>query len=275
MKNIITYSIKLLIVFFGATIMLSSCKYQKIADDAYPPQKIYMPAAVYGNFVINTVALPVGNVPTPGNTYRYLVDTIARQFIVPLGVYRSGINNDGAFTVNIAVNTDTITKLQAIAGKLPVGTLLLPSSEYSIVPSVEMKDGAEIAEFDLKVNLDSMLANFPGQKNYALGITISSAARATNPLLATTVVVIGTVMMKPTASFNAAVTSNVKVWNFTSTSLMTIGYRWNYGDGSATDTIAAPVHTYTTSGTYTVTLAALGITRHQNQSIATKVITVN
>ena len=274
MKNNITTSIKLLIVFIGASIIFFSCKYQEIVDNTYPSQKIYMPAAVYGNFVINTVALPVGNVPTPGSTYRYLVDTIARQFIVPLGVYRSGINNDGAFTVNIAINTDTITKLQAVAGKLPVGTLLLPSSEYSIVSSVDMKNGAEIAEFDLKINLDSMLVNFPG-KNYALGISISSPERATNPLLATTIVVIGTVMMKPTASFNAVVSSNVKVWNFTSTSLMTIGYKWNYGDGSPADTIKAPVHTYTASGTYTVTLSALGITRHQNQSIATKVITVN
>lgn len=274
MKNNVINSIKLLIVFVGTTIIFYSCKYQMIADDTFPPQKIYMPAAVYGNFVINTVALPVGSVPTPGSTYRYLVDTIARQFIVPLGVYRSGINNAGTFTVNIAVNTDTIAKLQAIPGKLPAGTLLLPSNEYSIVQSVEMKDGSEIAQFDLKVNLDSMLANFPG-KNYALGISISSADRPTNPLLATTIVVIGTVMMKPTSSFNAVVSSDVKVWNFTSTSLMTIGYKWNYGDGTPADTIKAPAHTYTASGTYTVTLTALGITRHQNQSIATKVITVN
>lgn len=274
MKNSITSSIKLLAVFLGAELMFTSCEYQKIADDTYPPQLIYMPAAVYGNFVINTVALPVGSVPTPGNAYRYVVDTLVREFIVPLGVYRSGVNNDGAFTVNIATNTDTITKLQAVAGMLPAGTLLLPSSEYSIVSSVEMKDGQEIAAFDLKINLDFLLTNYPG-KNYALGISVSSDSRPTNPKFATTIIVIGTDMMKPTASFDSAVTSDVKVWNFTTTSLMAIGYRWIYGDGSAGDTIKAPVHTFATSGTYTVTLTALGITRHQNQSIASKVITVN
>jgi hypothetical protein len=274
MKNSITSSIKLLVVFLGAALMLTSCEYQKIADDTYPPQLIYMPAAVYGNFVINTVALPIGSVPTPGNTYRYLVDTLARQFIVPLGVYRSGINNDGAFTVDIAVNTDTITKLQAVAGKLPAGTLLLPSTEYSIESSVEMKDGQEIASFDLKINLDLLVTNYPG-KNYAIGVSVSSDSRPTNPKFATTIIVIGTDMMKPTASFNSAVTANVKVWNFTSTSLMTVGYRWNYGDGSAVDTIKAPVHTYAASGTYTVTLTALGITRYQDKSLATKTITVN
>jgi hypothetical protein len=274
MKNNITGSIKLLVFFLGAALMFTSCEYQKIADDTYPPQLIYMPAAVYGNFVINTVALPVGSVPTPGYTYRYLVDTLARQFIVPLGVYRSGINNDGAFNVNIAVNSDTITKLQNVAGKLPAGTLLLPSTDYSVAPSVEMKDGQEIASFDLKINLDLLITNYPG-KNYAIGISVSSDSRPVNPKFATTIIVIGTDMMKPTASFNSAVTADVKVWNFTSTSLMTVGYRWNYGDGSAADTIKAPVHTYAASGTYTVTLTALGVTRHQNQSIASKVITVN
>ena len=132
----------------------------------------------------------------------------------------------------------------------------------------------KLQSFDLKVNLDLLLTNYPG-KNYAIGVSISSESRPTNPKLATTVVVIGTDMMKPIASFNSAVTPNVKVWNFTSTSLMTVGYRWNYGDGSAVDTIKAPVHTFAASGTYTVTFTALGITRHQNQSVTSKIITVN
>lgn len=253
--------------------MLTSC-YKEIADAEYPPQLIYMPAALYGNFLINTVALPVGNVPTPGNTYRYTVDLATRKFIVPLGVYRSGINNDGAFIVDVAVNTDTITKLQAVTGKLPTGTELLGPSVYSTVSSVEMKDGKDLAKFDLAIDLDYMLANYPA-KNYALGISISSSARETNPKYGTTIVVIGTAMMKPTASLTSTVSAtDTRLWTFNSTSLMTVGYSWDFGDGTAVETIKAPSHTYATAGTYTVTLTAFGITGQENASVATKIITV-
>ena len=254
--------------------MLASCQYKEIANAAYPDQKIYMPSSYNGVFAVNNVALPVGNT-TPGNTYRYTVDMAARKFIVPLGVYRSGINNDGAFTVNVAVNTDTITKLlTTLSPKLPVGTVLLPATAYSTVSTVEMKDGEETAIFNFSINLDFLITNFPG-KNFAIGVTISSAARVTSKGLGTTVLLLGTDMMKPTASFTSVVSSTgVKTWNFNSTSLMTVGYSWNFGDGTPVSTVKSPSHTYAASGTYTVTLEALGVTGQENKSIKTALITV-
>lgn len=274
MKNNFNHSIKLFIIFFGTAVLMASCGYKKIADAPYPDQVIYMPSAKNGNFLINTVALPVGNT-TPGNTYRYQVDLVARKFIVPLGVYRSGINNSGGFKVDIAVNTDTITKLQTtLPAKLPDGTLLLPADKYSTVSSVEMKDGEEIATFNLSIDLDFLVANSPG-KNYALGISVSSTSRKTNPLLGTTIIVIGTDMMKPTASFTSSVSStDVKTWNFASTSTMTVGYSWDFGDGTPVSTLKTPSHTYATAGTYTITLTALGVIGQENKSTKTTVITV-
>ncbi|MBL0048915.1 MAG: PKD domain-containing protein [Bacteroidetes bacterium] len=45
---------------------------------------------------------------------------------------------------------------------------------------------------------------------------------------------------------------------FTNLSQNATSYLWNFGDGSATSTAINPVHAYTTSGTFTVTLIATG-----------------
>lgn len=57
-----------------------------------------------------------------------------------------------------------------------------------------------------------------------------------------------------TASFNFSV--NGLQTAFTNTSPATATYLWNFGDGNW-DTAYSPVHTYTSSGTYTVTLTSL------------------
>ena len=56
----------------------------------------------------------------------------------------------------------------------------------------------------------------------------------------------------PVASFTY--TQNSTTFTFTNTSTASSTWVWNFGDGSATTTTQSPVHTYTTNGTYTVTL---------------------
>ena len=261
MKNILTYKLKLLVVFFGIVTMLGSCKKDEIVDAEYPDQLIYMPAAKNGFFVINSVALPVGTT-TPGNAYRYKADLIAKKFIIPLGVYRSGINNDGGFTVSVAVNSDTISKLQAVA-KLPAGTLLLPSNKYTIVPSVEMKNGEEIATFDLTIDLDFLIANYGN--SYAIGISVSSVSRQTNKKLATTIVVIDTNFLKPVTGFTLKPdVSNDRKIVFTNTTIGGLTFSWNFGDGSPVSTEISPNHTFPTYGTYEVILTAKGVSGDVN-----------
>ena len=275
MENILRNSAKFLIALLGLSITLVSCEYSTdIRPATYPEQLIYMPAAYGGNFVIDDISRKRGDLPFEGNPYRYVVDTTGRKFNVPLGVYRSGINNDGAFKIDIAVNSDTINKLLLISGELPVGTVLLGANKYSIVNSVVMADGEELAPFDLVINLDSLLNNYPN-KIYALGVGISSTQRKTNPNLSTTIVVIDTKIMKPTANFTYSVDgTNSKQITFTNSSLMAVNYSWNFGDGSAASIVANPSYTYAAAGTYTVTLTAIGITGKRDKNIRTTVITV-
>jgi|GEM_PF-3180219 len=63
------------------------------------------------------------------------------------------------------------------------------------------------------------------------------------------------VLPLPTAGFTF--TANLLTVTFTNSSSNTASYLWSFGDGF-TSTLQNPVHTYTTSGTYTVTLWATG-----------------
>lgn len=273
MKNIIKSSTKMFITLFVLALMMVSCEYDtNVRPATYPDQIIYMPAAYGGNFMINDIAKRIGDPTVPGQPFRYIVDSVARKFNIPLSVYRAGINNEGRFKVDIAVNSDTITKLIA-AGKL-VNTELLGSDKYSIVSSVDMEDGKEIASFNLVVNLDSLRKNYPG-KVYALGVGISSTERATNPKLATTIVVIDTKIMKPTPNFTYTVDgTNSKKIIFANSSLMSARYLWNFGDGSPVSSATSPSYTFPGAGTYSVTLTAIGLTGMEDKSSYTVIITI-
>jgi len=251
MKNIIRYTKLMTIVLIAA---LTSCEYQDIADADYPDQLIYMPAATNGIFYINTVPTPNITNPTPGNNYRYKIDEANNKFIVPLSAYRSGVNNKGSFTVDIVVNNDTISQLLT-TGALPSGTLQLPSDKYSISSSVEMKNGEELAPFDLSIDLSFLKANSPG-KNYAIAVTISSDARETNPALATTIIVIGTDILSSTAALYGVESNAPSILNILNCSNKAIRNSWHFGVGDAIFTQKDPTLDYSNSGESTVKLIA-------------------
>lgn len=271
MKNIIKSRIGLLVALILAVILIPACEYQEIGDtDDWPEQKIYMPAAYYNIFKIDAVPAAVGYSPTPGYPTRFKVDTVARKFNVLLGVYRSGKDNAGTFTVDIAVNTDTINALLAIAGKFPAGTVLLTPEKYTVPASVEMVDGEYLAKFDLAINLDTLLNKYPTGK-YALAVSVSSTARESNPTLATTIILIDTKIMKPTASFTTSGTGQTKT--FTNTSLYGTKFIWDFGDGSARQITTnakneVVSHTYAT-GTYTPTLTVVGVGDYAQNAVFT------
>lgn len=268
--------IKSLMIFVGVAISLLSCEYREIADAEYPEQKLYMPAAYYGLLNIDNVEQPTIAVPTPGNPYNYQVDLLNKKFNIPLSVYRAGINNDGVVKVDISVNTDTVTHLISI-GRLNSATKVLTSDRYSLENSVQIEDGKDIALFSLSIPLDT-LRNSPNTI-FAIGIRISSTERPVNRKLATTVVVIHTKMIKPTANFAYAVdVSNAKKINFTHSAKYGVTFIWDFGDGSEVvtgNTLLKPSHVYAAAGTYNVTLKVRGATGEMDEAVITIPVTVN
>jgi PKD repeat protein len=256
MENIRHTILRWVEVLFGLIMILSSCEYETIMDADYPDQQVYFPAAQEGIFVIDNVPVPTLAVPTPGNTYKFTVDLEAKKFSIPLGIYRSGVDNKGSFTVNIAVDTDTVSTLIAV-GKLS-NVELLPVDKYTVDQTVAVTDGKDFANANLVVDLDFLKMNAPG-KRYALGISISSDQRGVNPKLSTVVVVIDTKIMIPTANFTYKVDpDDWKKIIFTNISSYAVSSSWDFGDESYS-TENSPSHVYSGEGIYPVKLTIKGV----------------
>lgn len=233
----------------GLGLLLGSCTYEELPEADYPQQVLYMPAAKNGLFSITGIS-------TTG-TYKFTVNVGEKKLIIPLSVFRGGVTTEGSVPVMITANADTVSKL--ISASALVGTMLLPADKLTLPAAVTLDDGKTSAPFDLRIDLDYLRAN-PGQK-LAIGVSIASAQATVNPLLRTTVISLDPAILKPTSDFTAKAdaTTPTKIV-FTNTSANAVSYAWDFGDGSAAVTDAAPTHTYAAAGKYTVTLTTTGVT---------------
>ena len=255
--------LRLAVLGFGVCLFAGSCQYEELAKADYPQQVIYMPTAKNGLFAITGIS-------TSG-TYRFTVDLAAKKVIIPLGVIRGGVSADGDVPVTIAANADTISRL--ISSSVLVGTIALPTDKFALPASITIENGKTSAPFNLQIDLDYLRAA-PAQK-IAVAVGIASQQTTVNPLLKTTVISFDPSILKPTPNFTtkADATTPRKI-TFTNTSLNAISYAWDFGDGSAAVTDAAPAYAYTKAGTYTVTLTATGITGSPDAVNKTLAVTV-
>lgn len=105
--------------------------------------------------------------------------------------------------------------------------------------------------------------NSPGVYSASLQVTnlFGNNSSAQNDLI--------TVNTTPLANFGANVLANGTV-QFNNTTQNGISYQWNFGDGTPASTEISPSHTYSQSGTYTVSLSAIngcGVSVYQTNVI--------
>jgi PKD repeat protein len=224
-------------------------------------------------YLINSVPKPMGNVPTPGSKYSFIVDIPNNDFIVPLGIVRSGVTLPNNVNINISASNDTVAEL-IDNGIISSATSILPDDKFTLDSYTIIPSGKTSALFNIHMDLDFLVA-FP-DTSFALGVNISSEDIAVKSSLKTTVIVIETKMLTPVAGFTYTVSPDDKSkYNFKSTSENATKLKWDFGDGSAVDTInESPAHFYAKSKSYIVTLTATGILGDFNPSIKQSVVKV-
>lgn len=257
MKN---KNIKLWIAALACLAGWSSCTHEEYVDVEYPEQQIYMPAAnvdADGIYLIDDVPATSLSEEVPGNPYRFKVDMKTYDFVVPLAVYRSGIEDGGTLNISLRVNNDTIQKLINV-GKLEAD--ILPVDRYRLEKSAELADGSTYVPFNLIVDLKYLDDNYTETgKKFAVAIEAQCNDRQLNHNVV--IVVIDTKIMRPTVDFTFSVDqNNWKRIIFKSTAKYAYSSTWTFGEGNATSTLANPSHTYTDKGSYQVTYRAVGIT---------------
>ena len=94
--------------------------------------------------------------------------------------------------------------------------------------------------------------------NYTVNLTVSNG-NGKNSKLATIIVLEKPVTVFPVADFSASVTSGYAPLDvqFTDLSQNATSRTWDFGDGSPVSAEQNPTHTYSTAGTYTVSLNAI------------------
>ncbi len=256
MKQIINKALFSLVILLGLGL-LHSCSYNEILDRTYPAQMIYLPSALSGVYqVADTTGL--------SGTYRYELDLENNKILIPFGVYRSGVYNEGSIDVDLTINNDTIAKLNDLEQLETPGVeplMVIDDDKIEFPGTVTIPDGAGNVAFKLAIDLD-YIAALPN-KRLALAFGITSEQVEVNPDFELTVLELNTNFLVPVADFNIEVDKkDDRKVILTNLSTYTKECVWDFGDGTIRSTLNDTIHhIYTGYQNYPISLKVTGITQ--------------
>ena len=255
MKRLYKINFVQLLLLTFLVVFATSCEYDEIRDADYPAQKIYLPSAIDDIYLINDTNTAVG-------TYRYELDLENNKVLIPIGVYRSGINNNGNITVDIAINNYKVNKLISSGDVVDANghnLELIPESAYTLPTSVSISGGQELAIMTLAIDLDYIAGQ--SNKRLAVAISITSNQVEVDEEKSLAVLELNTRFIVPVAKFSYAVDkNNDKKFTFTNLSTYSTSYSWDFGDGATSTSDSTVVHQFSDFSTYNVKLTVKGIT---------------
>lgn len=185
----------ILFQLIGAFVLLlayTSCSYEDYADADYPATKVYQPMALEKIWNINEETVENPTV-TPGEPKRYILDKANNKFIVLLGVVQGGIELKSG-TVDTYIDHSTVNTM-IVNGTLPIGTLPLPESSYSLPASVKIEANATYVTYQMEIDLNALIGANAG-KRFAVAVKISSSTFSVNKELDTAVICIDTTFIQ-------------------------------------------------------------------------------
>lgn len=176
-------------------VSVVSCDYREYADADYPENTVYLPIALETVYMIDEADEEnVSMVDPPGAPRRYLLDKANNKFIIPMGVVQGGITLK-SFSVMVSVNNSLINEMIADGSMLPIGTLPLPSSAYTLPSSVDLNSNHQSASFDMEIELNTLTGANLGKK-FAIAVKIDCSAVEVSEGLSTAVICIDTAFLE-------------------------------------------------------------------------------
>jgi hypothetical protein len=183
LKNI-TAPMALLFLSFS---VITSCEKADSAI-AYGNSKIYMPAAINkSGGVSNDYPVPSG---VDSSTFNYIIDKKENKIRIALGATLSGPQN-GAYGVDISVNTDTVQKVLSNGTFNPATYQLMPASMYTVPARLDVPAGKRSGTFYVSIDIPQLKLNQYAGKFLLLAVTISNpSGYPLNAALSTTMIIL-------------------------------------------------------------------------------------
>lgn len=257
MNRTMNHLINKLGLFLLLAGVLCSCEYKDIADTGYIETEVYMQGARQGIYKVDDLT------KEDYGDYRYKVDLENNQLIIPLSVYRAGVNRKGAISVIMGIDNDTVRSLINSGALMDEGETetpeIYPSEGYTLPSNVEIGDGEDIGRVNLALDIPFIIANM--DKRYVLAVKIEDANVKISDKYSTIIVDFNTRFVIPHPKFSFAISkTNPLQVSFTNLTTFAISYEWEFEPGKTSAETNPGNYTFPGVGVYPVTLKAKGIT---------------
>ncbi|RYY23802.1 MAG: DUF5013 domain-containing protein [Chitinophagaceae bacterium] len=175
------------IIFIFISFLFVACT-KSASEEEYGFSKIYMPQAILkSGGTDNNFPVPSG---VDSSTRNYIVDKPGKKVHILLGTYLSG-PADGAYAVDVAVNSDTVQQMLSNGTYNPTLYREMPASMYSLPSRIEVGSGKKGGAFNVSLSIDQLKLQEYAGKFLLLAVKIANPTQyELNTSLSTTIIVL-------------------------------------------------------------------------------------